>query len=284
MAITLGFLASVLIILPGLVALAAFNLRAGKAGARRPEQSLTSISALVSALLISLMVHLIGFLVAEGAIQFALAVHDAYPALDFGPAPRDPLEAFYHAITGGPKMTVNAALGLAAMLIFEVFTVVGFAGSDTLELALDRVDLGSRGWVFQHITRPAEHGYAPFGHVFTSTISDGYGVAYKGPIIDIRQSEKGEVLSIALSRPERFLYKIGDFTELPAARWPWQQTLKVDACGDETGITLYPKDYVGGVVSLDGKVISNIVVHSISQTLLAELSEGDEEDDGDLPG
>lgn len=284
MAITLGFLASVLIILPGLVGLAAFNLRAGQAGARRPEQTLTSISALVSALLISLLVHLFGFLVAEGAIQFALAVHDTYPIVDLGSVPMDPLTAFYHAVTGGPKMPVDAALGLAVLLIVEIMAVVAFASSDTLELALDRVDLGGRGWVFQHITRPAEHGYAPLGHVFTSVINDGYGVAYKGPIIDIRQSEKGEVLSVALSRPERFLYKVGDFSEAEPRRWPWQQPTPAPADETESGITLYPKDYVGGVVALDAKVISNIVVHSISQKLLAELSEGEEVDDGDPPG
>ena len=103
MAITLGFLTSVLIILPGLVALAAFNLRAGKAGARRPEQSLTSISALVAALLISLVVHLLSFIFTEGALHLAVGVHATYPVLDAGPVIADPLEAFYAAVTTGKR-------------------------------------------------------------------------------------------------------------------------------------------------------------------------------------
>lgn len=108
-------------------------------------------------------------------------------------------------------MSGPTAFAAAVLLAFEVFAILGFVGSETFELLIERLDWNGQGWVFQHITRPAENGYAPIGHVFTSTMNDGYGIAYKGVVIDARQGANGELLSIALARPERFLYEIGHF-------------------------------------------------------------------------
>ncbi|WP_165927199.1 hypothetical protein [Sphingomonas sp. BK235] len=52
MPLTLSFLANVIFLLPGLVALAAFNFRVGRAGARRREQELTTINSLVAAVIL----------------------------------------------------------------------------------------------------------------------------------------------------------------------------------------------------------------------------------------
>jgi hypothetical protein len=211
MPLTLGFLASVLVLLPGLVALAAFNFRTGRAGARRPDLQLTAVNALVASVIISVMTHYVGWLVAAAAIDAALAVHDAYPAIDLGPAVPNPVGAYYAAVTSGTAMSGPSAIAVAALLALEVFAVLGFVTGDSFELIMDRLDWNGQGWVFQHITRPAENGYAPIGHVFTSTMNEGYGVAYKGVVIDARQGANGELVAITLARPERFLYEVGSF-------------------------------------------------------------------------
>ena len=108
-------------------------------------------------------------------------------------------------------------------------------------------------------------------------MNDGYGVAYKGVVIDARQGANGELVAITLARPERFLYQIGAFTEPP--RWPWQRYTRAESETDPaTGFELHGKDYVGGVVQLDARVISNVVVHSIAQSLLEEIA-GDTDED-----
>jgi hypothetical protein len=268
---TLGFLTSVLIILPGLAALAAVNLRAGRSGARRPEQPLTSVSALVAALLVSLLVHFLAFWLAAGALQFARAVHTAWPALDLGTALPNPISAFYAALVSDRVMTIDTVVALMALVAFEIAAVVAFTASDAFDLMMDRVDVGAKGWVFQHVTRPAEQGYAPIGHVFTSTMHGEHGIAYKGMIIDIRQGDKGELLAVTLSRPERFLYAIGSFETAPAA--PWRRMFGVAPDAEPgSGFVHHPKDYVGGVVSLDAHAISNIVVHNIARSLLREIT------------
>ena len=273
MPLTLGFLASVIILLPGLVALAAFNFRVGRAGARRPEQQLTTINALVAAVILSIMTHYLGYLVAAGVIDAGIAINEAFPKLDLGPAVVNPVGAYYAAVTSGKAMPGPTAIATAALLAFEVFAVLAFVGSETFDLLLEPLDWTGQGWVFQHITRPAENGYAPIGHVFTSTMSDGYGVAYKGIVIDARQGTNGELVSIALARPERFLYQLGSFPTKPS-RWPWRSREETGEFDRPTGFTLHGKETVGGVVQLDARVITNVVVHSVAQSLLEEIAPG----------
>ncbi|TCM00241.1 hypothetical protein [Sphingomonas sp. PP-CC-3G-468] len=274
MPLTLGFLASVILLLPGLVALAAFNFRVGRAGARRPEQQLTTINALVAAVILSIMTHYLGYLVAAGATDAAIAIHDAFPKLDLGPAVRNPVAAYYAAVTSGAAMPGPTAIATAALLALEVFVVLAFVGSETFDLLFEPLDWTGQGWVFQHITRPAENGYAPIGHVFTSTMSGVYGVAYKGIVIDARQGANGELVSIALARPERFLYELGAFP-IQTSRWFWRGKEEAGELDRPTGFTLHGKETVGGVVQLDARVITNVVVHSVSQSLLEELAPGE---------
>lgn len=284
MGITLGFLTSVLILLPGLVALVAFNLRSGRAGARRPEQPLTSVSAIVGALFVSVIAHLLAFGVVTGALDLAVAVHEALPTVDLGPTPPNPISSFYQAVANDRPMSTTGALFLVVVILMEVAAVTSFTTGDVFDLMLDRFDLGGSGWVFQHITRPAENGYAPIGHVFTTTMNEGYGVAYKGPIVDVRQGVSGEVLSITLARPERFLYEIGSFDRKPSQSWlpRFLAAREDDGAASATGFTLHDKDYVGGAVNLDGRIIGNIVVHSIARSLLDEIG-GDDESAGETP-
>lgn len=279
MPLTLGFLASVIILLPGLVALATFNLRVGRAGARRPEQQITTVNALVAAVILSIMTHYIAYLVAAGLIDAGIAVHDAFPRLDLGPAVPNPVGAYYAAVTSGKAMASDIAVATAALLALEVFAILAFVGSETFDLMVDRLDWSGQGWVFQHITRPAENGYAPIGHVFTSTVNEGYGVAYKGVVIDARQGANGELVSIALARPERFLFEIGAFPK-KKRRWTWRSAVEAEV-DRPTGFMLHGKESVGGVVQLDARVITNVVVHSVAQSLLEEIAPGEADEAGD---
>lgn len=269
MTLTLGFLASVLILLPGLVALASFNLRTGRAGARRPELQLTAINAIVAAVIISFLTHYLSYIVSEGTIDLGVAFHQRFPTLPCWPSTQNPVTAYYLSIASSSPVPAPTAVSIAALLALEVFAIMAFTTSDTFDLLMDRLDWNGQGWVFQHITRPAENGYAPIGHVFTSTMSGAYGIAYKGVVIDARQGTDGQIASIALARPERFLYEVGSFQPPRRPRWPWAQP--AGELDPTTGFVLHGKEYVGGVVQLESRVISNIVVHSIARSLLDEI-------------
>lgn len=272
MALTLGFLASVVVLLPGLIAIVSINILAGRAGARRADVQLTTVNALVAAVIVSAFAHYLAWLVAAGAIDAGIAIHEAFPVLDFGPALPNPVGALFAAVTGGPALTGPTAGACAALLALEVVAILAFGAGDSFDLLFDRLDWNGQGWVFQHITVPAQNGYAPIGHVFTATMNDGYGVAYKGVVIDARQGANGELIAIALARPERFLYEIGAFPK-PSRRL-WQRTAASKQETDlATGFRIHRKDYVGGVVHLDAKVISNVVVHNIAKSLLDEITD-----------
>ncbi|WP_242121275.1 hypothetical protein [Sphingomonas lacusdianchii] len=269
MSLTLGLLASVLVLLPGLVVLAAFNYRTRRGGARRPELPLTAVSALVMATLFSMLVHGGAFLLSSLAIDFVVAVHDKVPSVDFGPVIQNPIAAFFAAVEG-TAMPFSAALGLAVVLFLEAIAVANFIMSDLFDLAFERVDFNGQGWIFEHVTRPAENGYTPVGHVFTSTMSGKFGIAYKGAIVEVRQGDKGEILSIALARPERFLYELGSLQGEPGG---WWRRNRFGDDAEQSGIRHHAKDYTGGIVALEARVINNIVVHSVANSLLAEIDQ-----------
>lgn len=269
MNLTLGVLASVLALLPGLTMIAAFNFRTRRGGARRPELPLTATTALVIAVFISLLVHLFSLVIGELALSFALAFHQL-TGIDYGPAVANPIAAGFDAMDGKP-ITARDAVGLCATLLAQVLAVALFILSDAFDLAFERTDFNNQGWVFDHITRPAENGYTPFGIVYTSTMTGRFGIAYKGAVTDIRHDEKGTLLSIALTRPERFLYEIAGEPPAPPPppRLPWSR--RRAELNEPSGIRHHDKQLAGGVVALDARVINNIVVHSVANSLLREI-------------
>jgi hypothetical protein len=271
MGLTLGLLASVLVMLPGLAVLAAFNFRTRRGGARRPELPLTAVSSLVLAAVFSIIIHAVGYSVTAGALDFVVALHDKWPQLNAGVVIQNPIEGFYEAVADKRPMSFGTAYAFAFLLLGETLAGAAFVMSELFQLSFDSHDFNAQGWVFEHITRPAENGYTPVGHVFTSLMSGDYGVAYKGPVVDVRQGDKGEILSISLARPERFLYQLGAFADQPEGRrWFWQKSSSSEVA-KTTGVEHHEKDYVGGIVHLDARVIGNIVVHSIADVLLEEI-------------
>lgn len=276
MGLTLGVLASVLALLPGLALIAAFNFKTRRGGARRPEVQLTAVSAIVLAVFFSILAHWTGYLAAGGILDLAQAIAER-TSYSVGPVIRNPIAAGFDAL-GGKPLQFPEVLALAAVLFLEVVTLVNIVMGRGFDLLIDSIDYNSQDWVFEHITRPAENGYTPVGHVYTSTTSGRFGIAYKGAVTDVRQDEKGQILSIALSRPERFLYEIGHEPASPppsAGRWRfWSRTEEVGPSNDPA-IRHHGKEIAGGVVSLDARVISNIVVHCISNSVLNEINAAD---------
>lgn len=274
MNLTLGVLASVLALLPGLALLAAFNFKTRRGGARRPEVQLTAVSALVLAVFFSIIAHAAGYAISAGVLDLAMAISEQLD-VSYGPPIRNPLEAGFDAL-GGKPLAFPEVLALSAVLLLEVMTLVNIVWSRGFELLIDSVDYNAQGWVFEHITRPAENGYTPVGHVYTSTTSGRFGIAYKGGVTDIRQDEKGQVLSIALSRPERFLYEIGhESPSAPAPASRWRLSLRAAEAAPavlDTGVRHHGKETAGGVVSLDARIISNIVVHCISNSIFDQIN------------
>ena len=259
--------------------IAAFNFRIRWGGARRPELPLTATTALVIAVFVSLLIHLFSLIVGHLALSFALAVNQL-TGIDYGPAVANPIAAGFDAMDGKPIAARDAVM-LGASLLAEVIAVALFILSEAFDLAFERIDLNSQGWVFDHITRPAENGYTPFGIVYTATMTGRFGIAYKGAVIDIRHDEKGALLSIALSRPERFLYEIaGEAPSPPPSRLPWRRQAETI---EPSSIRHHAKQLAGGVVALDARVINNIVVHSVANSLLREIDARLEEpaDDAD---
>ena len=272
MNLTLGVLASVLALLPGLALIAAFNFRTRRGGARRPEMQLTAVSALVLAVFFSIVTHFIAFMLMDGGIAFGHAVFEQ-TGFSVQPAITNPLAAGFAAL-GGKPLQLPEGIGLLGVLFCEVIAVANFTMGSGFRLLVDPIDYNGQGWVFEHITRPAENGYTPVGHVYTSTMSGRFGIAYKGAVTDIRQDEKGQILSIALSRPERFLYEIGEATSAPTPprRWSFRRAGGSD---DTSGASIrhHEKESAGGIVSLDTRVINNIVVHCIANSLLREIDD-----------
>lgn len=263
MTLTLAVIGGLLLLLPGMTAVAVWNLT-NKASASRPELPLTAVSVLFVTLLVSLGAHLLAYVLVTPILLSLGALGSELPSFHGGqaltdifyaprgmlhPAPANPIELIVRAAHGdalGSAAFVEIAITIAA----ECFLVGAFVAHEGLSVAFDGVDLANRGWAFTHILRPIANGYAPVAYVLTTVMKDGLGVGYKGPVGDLRLSERGEVLTLSLDRPERFLFEMkpgsdggGYGGERRGPRW-----------------TRHVDEYVGGVVALDGKNISNIVV------------------------
>lgn len=272
MSFTLGFFASVCVLLPGLVAVAAFNQKSGLAGVRRPEQPLTSVRTLVIAICLSLLVHFLAFMLVELALALAIELGSIWQAKTLEPVLRNPITGLFELVSSGRALEGQTAFALCAVFVLEVLAVIGFVSRDPFDLLVEPLDLGGHGWLFQHVIRPAENGYLPIGHVFTTTGDDGFGLAYMGPIVDIRQGSDGGVLSVALSRPERFVYKVGE--AVPSAE-PWRLN-KERAQEPHKSYQHFDKELVGGVVAISGAHIANFSVHNVSKALIEELGSEEE--------
>lgn len=272
MNLTLSVVVGLLLILPGLAAIAAWNIRANRSGATRPDLPLTAVSVLLVALGVSLLAHITGYILVELVRHGLIAAGEGLPApvamwpplkglLTDGhalwPVWANPFVAALHAAAvTNAELAPTDAVFLSLAIIVEALIVVSVVSDDGFDLGVEDIDVSNQGWVFQHYVRPAQNGYRAIAHVLTSTTHNGLGVAYRGTVVDLRQSEKGETLAVSLLEPERFLYELK-----PAKAAAWRSPPKPAAFEHSKA------EYIGGVVSLEARVIANVVI----QTVLAEM-------------
>ncbi len=254
---TLALLAGLVLLLPGITALVSWNMQGAGQGAKRPELQLTSVSALFAALGVAIVMHVLGYglisLLWGAALELGTIVKPVGPLID------NPYEMAIAVSLGTGKPTSGSVESFLITILFECLLAWRLIASPGLDLAMEEVDIRSQGWVFQHIVRPLRHGFTPVAYVMTTTPSGEYGIGYEGTVADIRQGENGEIKSISLAEPQRFVYQV-----VPAS---------TKSPKTKPHIVTHDREWVGGIVALDGTMIRNIVVHSVLQELVFELDE-----------
>lgn len=144
MNLTLSVVAGLLLILPGLAAIASWNIRATRSGATRPELPLTAVSVLLIAMGVSLCAHLIGYGVIEivrgalvaggthlsepGIINVCLRALFA-PDQTLQPIGDNPFSTALHAATAkDAELLPRDAFLLAAIVMVETLIVMSIVG------------------------------------------------------------------------------------------------------------------------------------------------------------
>ncbi|MBB3473483.1 hypothetical protein [Sphingomonas sp. BK345] len=261
---TLALLAGLVLLLPGITALVSWNFQNVYHGAKRPELQLTSVTALFAALGIALAMHLLGYGLVSLGWAAAAQLGEA-SGHSVGPLIANPYDMAVALALGSAKASAASLFAFALTVLFECLMAWQLVTSQGLDIVFDEFDVRSQGWVFQHVVRPLRHGYKPIAYILTSTPHGEYGIGYQGVVADIRQGDNGELKSISLADPERFVYQV-------VHRKPDQPRLVPH-------IETHDRDWIGGVVVLDNAVIRNIVIQNIPDVVIEEV-EQEAVDDG----
>lgn len=282
MTLTLAVLASMLILLPGLTFLGVWNLKGARSGAARPELPLGSATTLLLAVGVSLIAHFLGWSAVELAKNLFVAIPDALPAKGMMWAPietllrpdgtyqpifTNPITAMVQYADGGHLQMHELAM-FSGLVLLESFLVLHFVSNDGFDLIFDGADLNGQGWVYHHYVRPTQHGFRPACHVLTTFQQNDLGIGYIGAIADIRHSEKGELLSLALLNPDRFLFQL----KPGAAGTKWKEP------GEDPAFVSFGREPIGGIVALDGKSVANLLVRTLDKALLDDIETESETD------
>ncbi|WP_169474180.1 hypothetical protein [Novosphingobium sp. SG919] len=240
-----------------MTALVSWNIQGAAQGAKRPELQLTSVTALFVALGMALLMHVLGYGLVS--LIWAALVELGEHVRPVGPLIENPYEMALAISLGGKPASSGSIEAFLVLTLLECLLAWRLIASPGLDLVLDGFDVRSQGWVYQHVVRPLRHGYTPIAYVLTTTPSGEYGIGYEGIVADIRQGENGELKSISLAEPQRFAYQLIPASDQHPRRKPQLVT--------------HEREWVGGVVALDGSVVRNVVIHSVSQALVEELEE-----------
>lgn len=264
MALTLSVIAGIALLLPGLFAVLFWNVRARRHSASRPDLPITAVSVLAISICVSMMAHLTMWYVFFAGRLFAVRVGDGLtylaPDLALPPPLANPIETIVQLTHGAATSSGEVAL-VAVTILLEIAFVAAVVADDGFDLMLEGMDLNNQGWVYTYIIRPAQNDYRPLAYVLTTLQKDNLGIGFRGVVADIRQSERGETLALSLSEPERFLF------ELKAGR----EGGGYGGEPSEPSFVRHKDEGIGDVVSLDGKVIQNIVISNPQAKRLQEL-------------
>jgi hypothetical protein len=276
MTLTLAVLASMLILMPGLTFLGIWNLRVARTGAARPELPLNSATTLLLAIGISLFAHFIGWAVCELLRQLLLHTGVVIPPAGqiwsplekalrpeghLGPVFANPIESMVRYADGGHLLMDDLA-AFCGLVVLECLFVGAFISNEGFELLVDGLDLNGQGWVYHHYVRPSQHGYRPIGYALTTYQQNDLGIGYIGTIADIRHNDKGELVSLSLLDPDRFLFQLKPEV---AARHPWGEP------GKGPAFKTFGREPIGGIVVLDSKTVSNFLVKTVERAVLDDI-------------
>jgi len=254
---TLALLAGLALLLPGITALVGWNLQGATQGAKRPELQLTSVNALFVAMAMAILMHVAGYglvtLFWSASLELGLHIPP------WGPPIQNPYEMALALSFGKGLPSSESVWTFLIVILLESLLAWRLIASRGLDIALDAFDIRSQGWVFQHVVRPLRHGYTPIAYVLTTSTHGEYGIGYEGIVADIRQGDNGELKAISLAEPQRFIYQVVPADEKHPRRKPHLQT--------------HDREWIGGMVALDGSTIRNIVIHTVWHELVEELED-----------
>jgi len=254
MPLTTSLFVSLLLLLPGLTGLAVWNFRGSREMARRPELPLAAVNSLFVTIAAALAVHVAG----AAVVHLLVGAGEAWRASDFPPTLpplHNPYPVALRLLVGQiPEEGAGDIYGLLCLVGLECLVVARVLTSPGVALALRGQDLRGVGWVHTHYLEPLRNDYSPIAFVMLQATDDGRGVGYSGPIADLRLSADGEVRSISLGQPERFVYELSPGAQPPSAG----KFIRTSA--GEPGFTIYDAKWVGSLIHLAADRIDNIVV------------------------
>lgn len=209
------------------------------------------------------MLHLLGYGLVSLGWAAAAQVGDSmrHP---LGPLIQNPYDMAVALALGPSKPATSSIFAFALAILFECVLAWRLVTSQGLDIVFDEFDVRSQGWVFQHVVRPLRHGYKPIAYILTNTPHGEYGIGYQGVVADIRQGDNGELKSISLADPERFVYQVVHE--------------KADAPELVPHIETHDREWVGGVVVLESAVIRNIVIQNVPDVVIDEVEQEAEEE------
>ena len=257
MNLTLSLLAGLILLLPGIGGLVSWNARGASEGARRPELQLTSVTALFLVLGLTLVMHLLGYTLVTLIWAALPEIGSRLPASATSPLIDNPYEAVLRMARSEEDIDPFSLAAFPMVSLFVTVLAWRLVASPGLDIVTANVDVRSQGWIFDHVVRPARHGYKPIAYVLTNPPQGEYGIGYEGVIADIRQGEGGELKVISLAEPQRFIYRIAPIRAEEPRRPP--------------SLSISGREWVGGVVALDASVIRNVVVHVVPADLITEV-------------
>lgn len=260
---TLSILGGLTLILPGLAALIAVHQQTGRDGARRVDLPLTSTLALAVVMGVSLVSHFVGWALFGLGTAVAQELQAHWKSMDsqWG-LTINPYEAAVR-LAEGEKATIWEIITFLAIVSIEAVFATAIVYSNGFSLVAGAVDFGNQGWLFQKVILPIRNGLQPVAYVLTTPQGDGSGIAYKGVVVEARQSNDGDLKGLTLTGVEAFGYRIPvhSHTEGGAEHLP------------ALSISTTLRRRLEGVLVLEAAQIRNVLIETIAESTIDDLLE-----------